>query len=91
MEHSAAYQSAKKRVEAKMRFYTHLAVCAAVIFFLAILNFITSPGAIWFQWPLMGWGMAIVIHAAFVFVFPGRFSVTEEMIEKEMSKSQAHS
>ena len=91
MEHSAAYQSAKKRVEAKMGFYTHLAVYAAVIFFLAILNFITSPGAIWFHWPLMGWGMAIVIHAAFVFVFPGRFSVTEEMIEKEMSKYQAHS
>ncbi len=88
MENSEAYQSAKKRVEARMGFYTHLSVYVVVILFLAIVDFVTSPGTIWFLWPLLGWGIAVVIHAAFVFVFPGRFAVTEKMIEKEMRKSQ---
>ena len=87
MENSEEYESAKKRVEAKMGFYTHLTVYVAVIVFLAIINFVTSASTIWFHWPMLGWGIAIVIHAAFVFVFPGRLTVTEEMIKKEMGRS----
>lgn len=90
MENSEAYQSAKKRVEAKMGFYTHLSVYVAVILFLAVINFLTSSGTIWFHWPMFGWGFAVVLHAAFVFVFPGQFAVTEKMIEKEMGKSRSH-
>lgn len=91
MNNSEAYQSAKKRVEAKMGFYTHLSVYAAVILLLAIINLTTSNGVIWFHWPMLGWGVAVLIHAAFVFVFPTRFAVTEKMIEKEMAKIQAQS
>ena len=91
MDNSEAYQSARKRVAAKMGFYTHISVYAAVILLLAILDFITSPGVIWFHWPMLGWGVAVVIHAASVFVFPRQFAVTEKMIEKEMAKSQTHS
>jgi len=78
MENSEAYQSAKKRVEAKMGFYTHLSVYVAVILFLAVINFVTSAGTIWFHLPMFGWGIAAAIHAASVFVFPGRFAVTEK-------------
>ena len=90
MEHSDAYQAAKERVEAKMGFYTHFSVYAAVILLLAVINFVTSTGVIWFHWPMLGWGVAIVIHGAFVFILRSRFAVTEKMIEKEMGKSQAH-
>lgn len=82
MENSNEYQAAKTG------FYTHLAVYGAVILFLAIINLVTSPGAIWFHWPMLGWGVAVAIHAAFVFVSPGRFDVTEQMIEKEMGNAQ---
>lgn len=91
MDDSEAYQSARNRVEAKMGFFTHLSVYAAVILFLAILDFVTSPGVLWFYWPMLGWGVAVVIHAASVFVFPRQFAVTEKMIEKEIAKSQTHS
>lgn len=91
MEHSQEYQVAKKRVEARMEFYTHLSVYIAVILFLAIINFVTSSGTIWFHWPMMGWGIAVALHAVFVFVFPGRFAVTDAMIEKEMGKSRIQS
>ncbi len=88
MENSDEYQSAKKRVEAKMGFYTHFSVYAAVILFLAIINFVTSSDTIWFHWPMLGWGFAVAIHAVFVFLFPGRFAVTEQMIEKEIGKAR---
>lgn len=91
MDNSEAFETAKKRVETKMGFYTHLSVYAAVVLFLAILDLVTSPGVIWFHWPMLGWGVAVVIHAASVFVFSGRFAVTDEMIEREMAKSQTHS
>lgn len=91
MENSEEYQSAKKRVEAKMGFYTHLSVYIAVILFLVIINFLTSPSAVWFHWPMLGWGIAVALHALAVFVFPSRFAVTEKMIEKEMGKSRKHS
>jgi hypothetical protein len=88
MPTSDAYETAKKRVEAKMSFYTHLTVYVAVILLLAIIDLTTSSGTIWFHWPMLGWGVAIVLHAVSVFVFPGRLAVTEEMIEKEMGKSR---
>lgn len=77
-------------MEAKIRFYTHLSVYAAVIVFLAILDFATSPGVLWFHWPMLGWGVAVTIHAASAFVFPRQFTVTEKMIAKEMAKSQIY-
>ena len=91
MENSVAYQSAKKRVEAKIGFYMHLTVYVAVILLLMVINFLSSPGAIWFHWPMLGWGIAVVLHAFAVFVFPGRFAITEKMIEKEMSKTRTSS
>ncbi len=86
MDNSEAYQAAKKRVEARMGFYTHLSVYAAVILFLAIINFVTSSSTVWFHWPMLGWGIAVALHALAVFVFPGRFAITERMIEKEMGR-----
>ena len=91
MEKSQAYQSAKKRVESKMGFYTHLSVYVAVILFLVVINLLTSSGSIWFHWPMLGWGIAVAIHALVVFVFRGQFAVTEKMIENEMDKSRTGS
>jgi len=88
MDNKEAYQTAKKRVEAKMGFYTHLTVYVAVILLLMVINFLSSSGTIWFQWPLLGWGIGVVLHALTVFIFPNRFNVTEKMIEKEMNKDR---
>ncbi len=56
MENQEVYQRAKKRVEAKIGFYIHLAVYAGVNILLIIINLSTSPQYIWFKWPLLGWG-----------------------------------
>lgn len=61
------YQKAKKRVVAIKGYYTHLIVYIVVNLMLFAINMITSPDSLWFIWPLLGWGIAIVIHTFSVF------------------------
>ena len=61
------YLKAKERVEALKGFYIHLAVYVIVNLFLFLLNILVSPDSLWFIWPLLGWGIAIVLHAVSVF------------------------
>lgn len=86
MNNQEAYQKAKERVEAKIGFRIHLIVYIAVITLLAIINFSTSTEYIWFKWPLIGWGIAVIIHALSVFKSSDKSSLKEKMIEKEMEK-----
>jgi len=84
------YQKAKERVEALRGFYIHLTVYVIVNLFLFLLNIITSPEVLWFYWPLLGWGIALVVHALSVFWGIDRPFGTDweerkirELIEKE--------
>ena len=86
MENQEAYQKAKKRVEAKIGFFIHLAVYVGVNILLIIINLLTSTQELWFKWPLIGWGIGVSFHALGVFVFTERSSIKERMIEKEMEK-----
>ena len=88
MENPEAYERAKKRVEAKIGFYIHLAVYVGVNALLIIINLISSPQYIWFKWPLFGWGIGVLFHGLSVFIFSGSQikAVKEKMIEEEMRK-----
>ena len=83
------YQQAKERVEALRGFYIHLTVYVIANLFLFLLNIITSPETLWFYWPLLGWGIALFIHALSVFGFGPRFGEDweerkiNELMEKE--------
>ena len=61
------YESAKKRVEALRGFYVHLTVYVLVNLLLCAINLLTSPDSLWFYWPLLGWGIAVALHALRVF------------------------
>ncbi len=86
MESQEAYQKAKKRVEAKIIFYIHLAVYVGVNILLVIINLITSSQYFWFQWSLIGWGLGLFFHALTAFAFTKGASIKERMIQKEMQK-----
>jgi hypothetical protein len=86
MQNQEAYQRAKKRAEAKIGFYLHLAVYIVVNILLIIINFSTSTEYLWFKWPLIGWGIGVFFHALGTFVFSGGSVIKERMIEKEMQK-----
>jgi hypothetical protein len=63
------YQNAKKKVEALKAFYRHLTVYVLVNLLLLTINLLTSPHSLWFYWPLLGWGIAVALHALRVFGF----------------------
>jgi hypothetical protein len=62
-EQDIKYQQAKERVSALRRFYVHLAVYLGINLLLFLINIIVSPTTLWFIWPLLGWGIAIALHA----------------------------
>ena len=76
------------RVEAKIGFYIHLAVYVGVNVLLIIINLSTSPGYLWFKWPLLGWGIGLFFHGMSIFDFSGRRlrEAKERMIKEEMKK-----
>jgi len=88
MENPEAYKRAKKRVEAKIGFYIHLAVYVGVNLLLIIINLTSSPQYLWSKWPLFGWGIGVFFHGLSVFVFSGGRleGVKEKMIEEEMKR-----
>jgi hypothetical protein len=88
MENREAYEKVRKRVEAKIGFYIHLAVYVGVNVLLIIINLSTSSGYLWFKWPLLGWGIGLFFHGMSIFVFSGRRlrEAKERMIKEEMKK-----
>src|SRR4051794_38383519 len=50
------FTRAKKVVRAKVAFYIHLTAYAVVNASLVAINLATSPGHLWFKWPVLGWG-----------------------------------
>ncbi len=79
------FEAAKERVEQKLAFYTHLAVFVLVNALLTAIDLTTSPGQLWFFWPLGGWGIGVVLHAFKVFN-SGPSSVKQRMIERELAR-----
>lgn len=75
-------QQAIRRIRAKREFWVHLSVYLAVNALLVLIWAMTSAAYFWPVWPMLGWGIAIVVHA--VRVFGGSAEVSEARIEREM-------
>jgi hypothetical protein len=54
---------AERIADAKLAFRSHVAAYVLVNSFLAVLDLLTSPGELWFFWPLLGWGVGLAAHA----------------------------
>lgn len=77
------YLRAKKRVENLKAFYLHFISYVLVNSMLFVFNLISDPGNWWFQYPLFGWGIGLLVHGASTFAF-GIFG--EEWEEKKIKK-----
>jgi hypothetical protein len=80
------YQVARKRVEEKKGFYTHLASYIVVNAMLVIIWALTGHGYPWFIWPLAGWGIGLVFHFLGVFAFNKGTAWESKEIEKEVER-----
>ena len=61
------YFKARKRVEEIKGFYGNLIAYVVVNIGLMVLNLLTSPGYLWFFWPMLGWGIGVLFHGMKVF------------------------
>lgn len=80
------YEQARRRVDAKIGFFTHLGVYIVVNALLIVINLQSSPEHLWFYWPLLGWGIGIAFHALGVFVFFSGSLLKERLIAREVDK-----
>lgn len=84
------YEAAKKQVKLKKGFYRHLASYIIIGIFFFVMNMTTDPNELWFQFPMMAWGIGLAFHYLGVFGFPfiGALDSTWEAkeIERELEK-----
>ena len=64
---SPAERDARRQVHRLRGFYQHLTVFLLVNGGLATIDLLTSPDRLWFYWPLTGWGIWLLLHAAATF------------------------
>lgn len=80
---------ARERAQAKVGFYIHLIVYVVINALLVSIWYFTSDssgGIPWFIFPLVGWGIALVIHGIVAFSGSSLSNVEDRMTEKELSK-----
>ena len=54
---------------------------------LMAIAIITSSGTLWFIWPFMGWGLAVALHGARVFLVADRNTIIDAMTKHELHRS----
>ena len=82
---------ARKRAKAKTGFYIHLIVYVIVNVLLVSIWYFTSDsnGIPWFVYPLVGWGIALVIHGVVAFRGSSLDNMEDRMTERELAKLKA--
>ena len=77
-------EAAYKRLKAKRDFVNHVVVYVVVNAVLVGIWATTGGGYFWPVWPLLGWGIGVVLNAWTVFQRP----ITEIDIQREMQRGE---
>lgn len=90
-QYGEVYRMAEKRVKAKVDFYWHLASYVVVNAMLVAIYLLTSLAAgeltyPWPVWPMLGWGVGLLLHFFGVFIFPDNPETRQRMVQKELSR-----
>ena len=87
MSEEEIYKIAKKRVEEKKGFFSHLAVYIVVnIILILVWAFASGGGFPWFIFPLCGWGIGLLFHGLGVFVFNKETGWERREVEREAER-----
>lgn len=79
--HDRVERLARRRAGAKMGWYIHATVYVLVNLFLVLLA--TSRGQDWAMYPLLGWGLGLLIHGAVVFFVAPGGNLYDRLLERE--------
>ena len=62
--------TAASQADGEIRFRKQAVLFVVIVPALTVLNLVTSPHVLWFQWPLFGWGLALAVQGARVYLIP---------------------
>lgn len=68
MRDEERYKRARAFVQRLRGVYIHAAAFVAVNSFLIVVDLMTTPGLLWFYWPLFGWGIGLAAHVSSIFI-----------------------
>jgi hypothetical protein len=77
---------ARRRAGAKMGWYLHAAVYLLVNLSLFAASEYAFGQRRWSMFPVLGWGLGVVLHGISVFVLGAGSGLRERMIEKERER-----
>jgi len=60
----------RSRAQLENDFYKHAVTFGLVNTGLAVYNLVTTPGDLWFFYPMFGWGIGLVSHGVKVMFAP---------------------
>ena len=86
MDERTRYEDAKRHVGELKEFYQHLVTYIVINAFFIVINRLTCPGYNWFVWPLLGWGIGLVLHGLTVLGWFWGKSSEERKIKEIMDK-----
>ena len=75
---------ARRRVKARLGWYTHATVYLLVIGGLALL--VVWQGRLWPVAPALGWGLGLLMHGLAVFVWGQGSDLQERMVRRERER-----
>jgi hypothetical protein len=78
---------ARRRVKARLGWYTHATVYVCVMSGLAALGW--WQGRFWPIGPALGWVLGLLMHGLGVFVLGGGAGLREEMLQRERQRLQS--
>lgn len=87
MNNQNAEQTAEQNAKLKVEFRIHIATYIVVNALLTAINLILTPENIWVVWPVLGWGVGLLIHGINVQTSTNS-TLKERMIEKELEKQK---
>lgn len=84
-------EGARLRLRARQKadLVRHVVTFVTVGAMLAALDVLTSPGDLWFYWPMGAWGIGLLLHFADVYVM-GEGTGLEERILRHEKEHRHH-
>jgi len=77
---------ARKRAGAKLGWYIHATVYVVVNLFLFAISQYGLGARHWSIFPVLGWGLGLLLHGLAVFVLGTGSDLRERMVEKERAR-----
>lgn len=91
MANNDKFIEARKHAKVKFDFYVHLAVYVLVISALLIVNLLTDSEYLWFIWPALGWGIALLLHGASAFLLmQKKEDIIDALTRRELDKRHSN-